>query len=126
MVKRINISIPDELYERLQEYKGRVNVSKVCQDAISDVIRKKETFKRSVTEMPELEEIIERLRKEKNYSRHKVFELGEMVGISWAKQADYETLVDRILDERKHEDIDKEKYTKEFILDTFGDEDVDT
>ena len=34
MAKTITISLPDEIYNRLQIYKDKLNVSAVCQDAI--------------------------------------------------------------------------------------------
>ena len=38
MVKRLNISVPDELYDRLQKVNESINISKVCQGAIMDKV----------------------------------------------------------------------------------------
>lgn len=38
MSQRINISIPDELYEKMQAFKDRLNISKLCQGAIHRAI----------------------------------------------------------------------------------------
>ena len=38
MSQRINISIPDELYEKMQVYKERLNISKLCQRAIHHAV----------------------------------------------------------------------------------------
>ena len=46
MANRISISIPDELHERIKQYKGELNVSKICQKALiaaTDRIEKKES-----------------------------------------------------------------------------------
>lgn len=38
MSQRINISVPDELFEKMQAYKDRLNVSKLCQNAIQRAV----------------------------------------------------------------------------------------
>lgn len=38
MSQRINISLPDDLYEKMQAYKDRLNVSKLCQSAIQRAV----------------------------------------------------------------------------------------
>ncbi len=38
MAQRINISIPDELNEKMQLFKERLNISKLCQNAIQQAI----------------------------------------------------------------------------------------
>jgi len=35
MSQRINISVPDELYEKMQTFKDQLNISKICQKAIT-------------------------------------------------------------------------------------------
>ena len=45
MSKPINISIPEELYDKLQNYKHLINISKVCQEAIENIISEVEEFK---------------------------------------------------------------------------------
>lgn len=39
MAKRLNISISDDLYERLQAVKDNLNVSGVCQEAIEKAVK---------------------------------------------------------------------------------------
>jgi len=38
MSKRVNISIPDELWEKLKQIKGDLNVSRICADAIKKAL----------------------------------------------------------------------------------------
>ena len=38
MSQRINISVPNELYEKIQAFKGRLNISKLCQSVIQRAI----------------------------------------------------------------------------------------
>jgi len=42
MTQKIAISLPDELYGRLQKVKDRFNVSGVCQAAITDEVSRQE------------------------------------------------------------------------------------
>jgi len=46
--KKVTLSVPDELYERMIEWKSSMNFSKVFQTAISGMIQKKETLKAKV------------------------------------------------------------------------------
>lgn len=39
MAQRINISIPDELYEKIQNAKQSIKVSKICQEAIMNALK---------------------------------------------------------------------------------------
>lgn len=39
MSQRINISVPDNLYEKMQAYKDRLNVSRLCQNAIQRAVK---------------------------------------------------------------------------------------
>jgi post-segregation antitoxin (ccd killing protein) len=93
MSQRINISIPDSLFDRLQPYKDAINVSKLCQDAIDREIKKKEDFKMRMNEAPGMEETIARLREEKMMRDKAVTELGRKDGIEWAKIAHYDDIM---------------------------------
>jgi hypothetical protein len=42
MAQRLNISIPDELNERIKDFKDRLNVSKICQVAIDAAVKREE------------------------------------------------------------------------------------
>jgi len=44
MAKKITISVPDDLYEKMTEWKSSLNFSKVFQNAISVMIQKKRNF----------------------------------------------------------------------------------
>ena len=62
MAKRITITIPDSLRDRLHTVKDRINVSGICQEAIAKAIEYEEL---KAKEMPAMEKLIERLRMEK-------------------------------------------------------------
>jgi len=42
MSQRINISVPDELYEKIQDFKDLLNISKLCQNAILKAVKLEE------------------------------------------------------------------------------------
>ena len=89
MAKKITISVPDELHEKMQEWKKSLNFSRIFQEAISDLIQKKDNFKKRLKEDPDMEAIIERLRKEKQESENEWFDQGKQDGIDWAKNSHY-------------------------------------
>jgi hypothetical protein len=89
MAKKITISVPDKLHEKMQVWKKSLNFSRIFQETISDLIQKKEDFKKRLKEDPDMEAIIERLRKEKQESETEWFDQGKLDGIDWAKNSHY-------------------------------------
>lgn len=77
MSERINISIPGDLHERLSHFKDRLNMSKICQEAISHAVRIEEIKEKGEENM---ESLVARLKEESmQYGREyieKGFELG--------------------------------------------------
>ena len=61
-MKRISVSLPDSLYEKMQKFKEEINYSKVARTAIETEIRKFELWDNSVKDIAST---IERFRKEK-------------------------------------------------------------
>ena len=61
MAHRISISIPNELHERIKQYKGELNVSKICQKALIAATDRLEMKESSVQQY---DDIVERLRDE--------------------------------------------------------------
>lgn len=62
MAHRINISIPDSLFEKLKNYKDCLNISKISQKAIAQAINLEEVKN---TAIPDMNELITRLKAEK-------------------------------------------------------------
>jgi len=106
MAKIISISIPEKLHERLQNLKDRINVSKLCQDAILKEIDRMEAFFKRVHKSPKTEKIIERLSKEKSESSGLVYERGRMDGEQWARIAHYDDLYAAVCKEEDDNIID--------------------
>jgi hypothetical protein len=94
MSKRISISIPDELQEKMEKWKDSFNYSGICQDAIRQKIQRKEDFQRRLTGEPEeMEQIVERLKKEKAETEQNYFDDGKVQGLKWAKSSHYENIM---------------------------------
>lgn len=65
MVKRVTVSVPDELYEKMKEWGESINFSKEFQRHMGTLIRQKEKIKNLVNGDEQMQKIVERLRKEK-------------------------------------------------------------
>ena len=86
---RVNISIPDELYGRLEDVRASLNISAVCQEALQREL----TRRQPIPEDVELtDEIIERLRSEKETYERESREMGFKVGTEWARRAKFPAL----------------------------------
>ncbi|MFC1880984.1 type II toxin-antitoxin system CcdA family antitoxin [Thermodesulfobacteriota bacterium] len=92
MTQRINISIPDELYEKLKRFKNSINVSKLCQKMLKEEIKKKENFLSRIGKPEELSEIIGRLNKEKINHMKIITDIARADGLEWAKIAHFSDL----------------------------------
>lgn len=93
MTVNITISVPDDLHREMQEWKDSFNYSKFFQNAIRKAIQQKKEFsKRLKGEGESMNEIIERLKKEKTKDIDLYFEYGKKEGVKWAKAASYHSL----------------------------------
>ncbi|MGB3210596.1 MAG: hypothetical protein WBB19_07835 [Desulforhopalus sp.] len=92
MAKKVTISIPDMLHEKMEKWRESFNLSKMFQEAITEAIQKKEEFQKRIREDIDLSQIIERLRREKIQSEGNSFDSGKNDGIQWAKTAHYDDL----------------------------------
>lgn len=88
MTKRTTISIPDDLHEKMERWKSEFNYSRIFQETISQLIESKERIRESAS----MEEIIERLRKEKKEGEHVYYEEGKEFGANWVKKAHYDEI----------------------------------
>jgi len=92
MAKKITISVPDDLYEKMTEWKSSFNFSKVFQNAISGMIQKKEDLTSKLRSEIDFTSIVDRLKKEKIDYEFNFAEWGKKDGIEWCKTAHYEEL----------------------------------
>jgi hypothetical protein len=92
MTKKVTISVPDQLHEKMMDWKNSFNFSQVFQNAISELIQNKEDFKKRLKGDEKMTKIIERLRCEKAEAENKWFEQGKLDGLDFAKSASYKDL----------------------------------
>jgi post-segregation antitoxin (ccd killing protein) len=93
MAKKITLTVPDALYQKINEWRSGFNMSRIFQDAVSEAIRKKEEFQKRISEDKGLADIIERLKQEKSGWEEKIFLKAEEAGQLWASRAHYEDLL---------------------------------
>jgi predicted CopG family antitoxin len=89
MTKKITISVPDDLYAKMDKWKKSFNFSGVFQDAIRERIQRKEDFQKRLESGFDREATIRRLRREKLELEGDYFSMGKEAGIEWAKSAHY-------------------------------------
>ena len=92
MTKKITISVPDELHERMGKWKGSFNFSRIFQKAMWEAIIKKENFIKRIKEDTGMAETIERLREEKAESEAIWFEQGKEDALEWVHAAHYDEI----------------------------------
>ena len=81
MATRINISIPEDLHARIQNFKEMINVSKVCQEALERAVSRLETRK----PLENYEKLAERIVQEKMIIFKTWFERGFDAGLKNAQ-----------------------------------------
>ena len=89
MARKITISVPDELYEKMKLWKSLLNFSRIFQLAVSGIIQKKEALTSKIRNETDLTSIVARLRKEKIDHEFNVTEWGRKDGLEWCKTAHY-------------------------------------
>ena len=92
MAKKVTISIPDMLHEKMEKWRESFNLSKMFQDAVTEAIQRKEEFQKRIREDLDLSQVIERLRREKLQAEGNYFQSGKTDGLHWAKTAHYNDL----------------------------------
>lgn len=88
MSKIISISIPEDLYKKLQKVKDRLNVSQLCKNAINEAVVFEEA-----RESININVMKARLKKERLEFAKKYLEKGMIDGVKDAKKLSYENLL---------------------------------
>jgi hypothetical protein len=92
VTKKVTISVPDDLHEKMQEWRDDFNFSAIFQEAVHKAIERKEGFKRRLGEVTTMEQVVERLRKEMAESDLSHSEQGKKDGLEWAMAASYDEI----------------------------------
>lgn len=86
---RLTVSVPQDLHARLENWRDRLNISRVCQEALERELRRLE-------ELPEdakaLTGLVERLAREKADGERHWFSQGVSDGMNWTRRAAYADL----------------------------------
>ena len=85
MSKRITLSVPDALHDKIEEWRTSFNLSRVFQDAVAEVIRRKENLQARFTD--DLPQVIARLKREKSEAEEDWYRRGAAAGAAWARSA---------------------------------------
>lgn len=93
MARKITLTVPDALYHKIDHWRSGFNLSRIFQDAVSDAIHKKEEFQKRVGEETPLNDIIARLKMEKESWEDRLAAQAEKAGTFWASKAHYEELI---------------------------------
>ena len=93
MVKKFNLSVPDDLAQKIEQRRADLgSLSAIFQEAVADKIRKKEEFEQRLQGDAHMNQIIERLKREKAALQSNFGEKGREEGLRWAKAASYREL----------------------------------
>ena len=91
MAERVNISVPDALFCRLQAVKGAINVSSICQRAIQLEVERQEMLAEGTSDLTFM---IERLRMEKKASyAERFYDQGFKIGCNDAERMSYDDFI---------------------------------
>ncbi|MDA3955833.1 hypothetical protein [Oceanispirochaeta sp.] len=93
MARKITLTVPDDLYHKIDRWRSGFNLSRIFQDAVGDAIRKKEDFQKRMGEDTSLNDVIARLKKEKENWEERLAFQAEKAGTFWASNAHYEDLI---------------------------------
>lgn len=89
MAHNLMITVPDELWAAISKWRSRLHLAKICQDALEAEVHKLENVPKEVKQM---EDVIERLRKEAKDFENESYAEGYARGTEWAKEAKYSEL----------------------------------
>jgi Arc/MetJ-type ribon-helix-helix transcriptional regulator len=93
VAKKVTVSMPDMLYQKMERWRRSFNLSQMLQEAVAEAIQKKEDFQKRVQEDLDITEVVERLRREKAQSEGNFFDTGRRDGVAWAKSAGYDDIM---------------------------------
>ncbi|MDX1934183.1 MAG: hypothetical protein SFU56_16400 [Capsulimonadales bacterium] len=115
---RLNLTIPDALYERLERLRDRVNVSKICAAALTKELDMLEGST-VIAGDAKVQRLVQRFLRERE-SRERWYQRGRHDGEEWAiERASLEEL------ERVHDDWDEDEIREADELDDFDIDDDD-
>lgn len=89
MARKINLTVPEDLWRKMQEWKDSFNYSRIFQEEVARQIRFEEEFQQRLGEDVDMEQIIKRLREEKKEVETNCYRTGRERGLLWARAANF-------------------------------------
>jgi hypothetical protein len=117
-VARLNLTIPDQLYERLERLRDRVNVSKVCAVALAKELDMLETTSASGTDV-KVQRLVQRLLRQRD-DRERWYQRGRHDGETWAIELATPDELRMVSEEWNDESIADYEEMDDFIGDDFS------
>ena len=93
MAKKITLTVNENLFSKIDQWRSSFNLSKLFQDAVSEAIKAKEEFQRMLSGKEDIPQIVERLKAEKRGWLENARRDGESDGGTWAGKAHYGELI---------------------------------
>jgi hypothetical protein len=93
MARKITLTVNENLFGKIDQWRSSFNLSKLFQDAVSEAIKAKEEFHRMLSGKEDIPQIVERLKTEKRGWLETARRDGESDGGTWAGKAHYGDLV---------------------------------
>jgi len=87
MTKVISISIPDELHERLEQYKKDLNMSQLFREKVEEVLASKERIKNQIRGEVNMKQVLKRWDQEDKADKEEGYKKGQVDGLEWASNA---------------------------------------
>lgn len=91
MAQRVTVTISDSLAKRLDAVKANFNISAVCQEAIEHEVTRQELIQKGSEDM---DNVIERLKMEKEKYNEQYIEQGRKDGYSDGKKMEYDEIME--------------------------------
>ncbi|OHD81269.1 MAG: hypothetical protein A3J97_00700 [Spirochaetes bacterium RIFOXYC1_FULL_54_7] len=110
MAKKITLTVNENLFSKIDQWRSSFNLSKLFQDAVSEAIKAKEEFHRMLSGKEDIPGIVERLKAEKRGWLETARRDGESDGGTWAGKAHYSELISvlALIDSKRASDGDGE------------------
>jgi len=122
MAKKITVSVSDVLHQKIEKWRNSFNLSKMFQDTLSEAIKKKEDFIKRMRRDVDMEQTIERLKKEKAETEKRYHEHGRMDGLRWAQSAHYDDL-EQVVNLKPEETLTNKSLLKSYFVEIFKNRD---
>jgi hypothetical protein len=93
MAKKITLTVNENLFSKIDQWRSSFNLSRLFQEAVSEAIKRKEDFHRMLSGKEDIPQIVQRLKAERQDWLETARRDGESDGGTWAGKAHYGELI---------------------------------